>query len=74
MHAAAHALINVLPALVACNVEDLQAECGAADGTRYRPERLLLYDAHPGGIGISAQVRLRLCKPRRVCAGPARSF
>ena len=35
----------------------MAAECDNPYDTRFRPERLLLYDKHPGGIGIAAQVR-----------------
>lgn len=39
-----------------CNSSDLGSECANPHDTRYIPERILLYDRHPGGIGISAQV------------------
>lgn len=32
-------------------------QCDNPYDTRFRPERLLLYDKHPGGIGLVAQVR-----------------
>jgi ATP-dependent helicase YprA (DUF1998 family) len=56
VHAALHCLINVLPLIVACSVEDMQAECAGPPGTPYKPRRLLLYDPQPGGLGISKQV------------------
>jgi DEAD/DEAH box helicase domain-containing protein len=92
VHAAAHALLNVLPLLLMCNAGDvgtgapqaggaraaslafwgwcprvshrpaltvhvpLRAECDNPYDTRYKPERLLLYDKHPGGIGLAAAV------------------
>ena len=59
LHAAGHALLNVLPLFMMCNPNDMRAECDNPYSTRYRPERLLIYDAHPGGIGLSAKVRLR---------------
>lgn len=32
------------------------AECDSPYDTRYKPERILLYDKHPGGIGLAAAV------------------
>lgn len=34
----------------------LHAECDSPYDTRYKPERILLYDKHPGGIGLAAAV------------------
>lgn len=34
----------------------LLAECDSPYDTRYKPERILLYDKHPGGIGLAAAV------------------
>lgn len=39
-----------------CNTSDLGTECANPHETRAIPERILLYDQHPGGIGITAQV------------------
>ena len=36
---------------------DLAPECHNPHDTRYYPERILLYDQHPGGMGVSMQVR-----------------
>jgi hypothetical protein len=36
----------------------LQAECDNPYDTTFRPERILVYDTHPGGIGLAAQVSL----------------
>lgn len=33
------------------------AECDNAYDTRFKPERILIYDKHPGGIGLSRAVR-----------------
>ena len=57
LHAASHALINVVPLFLLCNSTDLGAECDNPYDTRFRPERLLLFDKHPGGIGLARQVR-----------------
>ena len=61
LHAASHALLNVVPLYMMCNATDMAAECDNPYDTRFRPERLLLYDKHPGGIGIAAQVRHNRC-------------
>lgn len=57
LHAASHALLNILPLYIMCNPSDLGSECANPHDTRYFPERLLLFDRHPGGIGIAAQAR-----------------
>ena len=57
VHAACHAILNVIPLFVMCNPEDLRTECDNPYDSRYRPERLLLFDAHPGGIGLSVRIR-----------------
>ncbi|XP_057952391.1 uncharacterized protein LOC131146670 isoform X2 [Malania oleifera] len=59
LHAASHALLNVVPLYIICNTSDLASECANPHDTRYIPERILLYDQHPGGTGISAQVQPR---------------
>ena len=56
LHAAGHALLNVLPLLMMCAPTDMATECDNPYSTRFRPERLLLYDTHPGGIGLAGQV------------------
>ena len=57
IHGAGHALVNVLPLFLMCASSDMATECDNPYDTRYRPERLLLYDTHPGGIGLAWQVR-----------------
>ncbi|CAL5362421.1 unnamed protein product [Camellia sinensis] len=57
LHAADHALLNVIPLYIICNSSDLASECVNPHDSRYVPERVLLYDQHPGGTGISAQVQ-----------------
>ena len=53
-HAASHALINALPLVLLANHADVAAECFAASRSgAYAPRRLLLYDKHPGGVGIA---------------------
>lgn len=46
----------VLHRYIMCNPQDLGCDCVNPHDTRYYPERLLVYDRHPGGIGISVQV------------------
>lgn len=55
LHAAGHAILNALPMFVLCNPEDAAVECVNEHETRYKPQRLLIFDKQPGGTGISAQ-------------------
>ncbi|PKU77648.1 ATP-dependent DNA helicase Q-like 3 [Dendrobium catenatum] len=57
LHAASHALLNVVPLYMMCNTSDLGTECANPHETRDIPERLLLYDQHSGGIGLSLQIQ-----------------
>ncbi|XAR63838.1 DNA helicase [Bertholletia excelsa] len=57
LHAAGHAILNVVPIYIICNLSDLASECVNPHDTRYVPERILLYDQHPGGTGMSAQIQ-----------------
>ncbi|XP_038878310.1 uncharacterized ATP-dependent helicase YprA isoform X4 [Benincasa hispida] len=57
LHAASHALLNVVPLRIICNMSDLAPECANPHDTRYFPERILLYDQHPGGTGLSLQIQ-----------------
>ena len=63
LHAASHALVNVLPLFLMCNAADLGTECDNPYDTRFRPERLLVYDKHPGGIGLAKQARMQRPPP-----------
>jgi len=60
LHAAAHAVLAVLPLAVPSAPGDVLAECGKVSGERYCPERLLLFDAVPGGCGAADAARERL--------------
>lgn len=42
---------------IVCNSSDLASECVNPYDSRNVPERVLLYDPHPGGTGISAQMQ-----------------
>ncbi|VVB13674.1 unnamed protein product [Arabis nemorensis] len=57
LHAACHALLHVVPLYVRCNYSDLAPECPNPQEQGYFPSRILLYDRHPGGTGISAQIQ-----------------
>lgn len=57
-HAASHALLNILPLHMMCSASDLGTECVNPHATRGMPERILLYDKHPGGIGIASKVKM----------------
>ncbi|PON82996.1 UBQ, helicase-c and DEAD-like helicase domain-containing protein [Trema orientale] len=57
LHAASHALLNAVPLRIICNLSDLAPECANPHDNRYFPERILLYDKHPGGTGVSVQVQ-----------------
>ncbi|GLI69803.1 hypothetical protein VaNZ11_014504 [Volvox africanus] len=52
-HAANHALLNVVPLFLIANARDLGTECDNPYDARYRVERLLVYDKHRGGMGLS---------------------
>ncbi|KAL2340690.1 hypothetical protein Fmac_008630 [Flemingia macrophylla] len=57
LHAASHAILQVVPLHITCNLSALAPECPNPHDSRYYPERILIYDQHPGGCGISAQVQ-----------------
>ncbi|KAM0922316.1 hypothetical protein ACQ4PT_006253 [Festuca glaucescens] len=57
-HAASHAILNILPLHMMCSSSDLGTECVNPHETRGMPERILLYDKHPGGIGIASKVKI----------------
>lgn len=57
LHAASHALLHVVPLYIRCNYSDLSPECPNPHETRFFPARILLYDQHPGGTGVSIQIQ-----------------
>ncbi|CAI8589589.1 unnamed protein product, partial [Vicia faba] len=57
LHAASHAVLHVVPLHIMCNLSDLAPECPNPHDSRYYPERILIYDQHPGGSGISVQAQ-----------------
>ncbi|TVU38010.1 hypothetical protein EJB05_11357 [Eragrostis curvula] len=56
-HAASHSLLNIVPLHLMCSASDIGTECANPHETRGIPDRILLYDRHPGGIGIAYQVQ-----------------
>ncbi|EPS69732.1 hypothetical protein M569_05032, partial [Genlisea aurea] len=57
LHAAGHALLNVVPLFILCNQSDLASECSNPNDRRHVPERILIYEPRPGGNGISRKVQ-----------------
>ncbi|KAK1564744.1 hypothetical protein Q3G72_010528 [Acer saccharum] len=57
LHAACHALLHVVPLYIRCNSSDLAPECPNPHDARYFPARILLYDQHRGGTGVSKQIQ-----------------
>ena len=54
IHAANHALLNVAPLFVlGCDTSDVQTEHTHEAQQRPRPNRIMIYDARPGGIGVA---------------------
>jgi len=53
LHAAAHALLAVLPLHLSCEPSDVGCECDALRKGGSWPKRLLLFDRCEGGLGIS---------------------
>ena len=51
-----HAILNVVPLHMMCGAGDLGAECDNPYSARFRPDRLLVFDRHPGGIGLAYKV------------------
>ena len=56
IHGANHVLLHCLPLFVSCDRTDCGTECPSIFQERARPLRLVLYDAHPGGIGVCKRV------------------
>jgi DEAD/DEAH box helicase domain-containing protein len=52
-HGASHAVMSVLPLFVMCDHADLGTECPSPVQIRARPLRFIVYDKHPGGVGIA---------------------
>ncbi|KAK8710764.1 hypothetical protein V6N13_146074 [Hibiscus sabdariffa] len=57
LHAACHAVLHIVPLYMRCNLSDLAPECPNPYDNRFFPERILLYDQHPGGTGVSKKIQ-----------------
>ncbi|KAK9684448.1 hypothetical protein RND81_10G210900 [Saponaria officinalis] len=57
LHAASHAVLNVVPLYIICDSSDIAPECANPYETRNFPARILLYDQRPGGTGISMRIQ-----------------
>ncbi|CAN6247511.1 unnamed protein product [Urochloa humidicola] len=58
VHAASHALLSIVPLHMMCSTCDLGTDCADPLPTSKPPDRILLYDKHPGGIGLASQLKL----------------
>lgn len=47
---------------IICNLSDLAPECADPHKSDF-PKRILLYDQHPGGTGVSLQVNEMILNP-----------
>ena len=59
IHGANHALCACIPLLVASEKQDTACECPSVYQVRARPLRLVVFDAHPGGIGVAERIFAR---------------
>ena len=59
-HAASHALLNVLPLFLACDLGEVGTECEIS--VNLFMNRLLIYDKRNGGTGLAAQLSTMLDK------------
>lgn len=57
LHAAAHAVLAVLPLQLRCEPGDVGCECDALRRRALRPRRLLFYDRTEGGAGIARRMQ-----------------
>merc|ERR1719263_1678752 len=53
LHAAAHAVLAMMPLRLSCEPGDVGCECDALRHAQLWPKRLLLYDRCAGGSGVS---------------------
>lgn len=60
LHAAAHAVLAVIPLHLTCSASDIGCECGALREHRLRSRRLLFYDKQEGGIGLTQRAAAAL--------------
>ncbi|KAJ8613589.1 hypothetical protein CTAYLR_006167 [Chrysophaeum taylorii] len=60
IHALNHAILVVAPLFVVCDVGDLATEHVHPHQHRPRPARVIVYDARPGGTGVSDKIFRRI--------------
>lgn len=53
VHAVGHALLAVVPLFLLCDAEDVDCEHARPHHDRPQPQRILVYDKRPGGVGVS---------------------
>ncbi|BAF07571.1 uncharacterized protein [Oryza sativa Japonica Group] len=58
VHAASHALLSIIPLHMMCSGSDLGTQCAEPQENSETADRILLYDKHPGGIGLASQAKL----------------
>ncbi|CAL4890489.1 unnamed protein product [Urochloa decumbens] len=58
VHAASHALLSIVPLHMMCSTCDIGTDCADPQPNSKPPDRILLYDKHPGGIGLASQLKL----------------
>ncbi|CAM9206801.1 unnamed protein product, partial [Laminaria digitata] len=53
VHAVGHALLAVVPLFLLCDAEDVDCEHARPHHNRPQPQRILVFDKRPGGVGVS---------------------
>lgn len=53
VHAVGHALLAVVPLFLLCDSSDVDCEHARPLHNRPQPQRILVYDKRPGGVGVS---------------------
>ncbi|CAM9165634.1 unnamed protein product [Ectocarpus sp. 6 AP-2014] len=53
IHAVGHALLAVVPLFLLCDAADVDCEHARPHHSRPQPQRILVFDRRPGGVGVS---------------------
>ncbi|CAN0251393.1 unnamed protein product, partial [Ectocarpus fasciculatus] len=53
VHAVGHALLAVVPLFLLCDAADVDCEHARPHHSRPQPQRILVFDKRPGGVGVS---------------------
>lgn len=65
IHAVGHALLAVVPLFLLCDASDVDCEHIRPFQTRPKPQRILVFDKRPGGVGVSdAMFACHRCVPK----------